>query len=177
MQLARVEQIKKFRIIPKELDPEEGDTTPTRKVKRRHIYTLFQDLVEDMYRDDAEARIELETSENNVSESSHFADYKQEDDMRRHRFARPVRCGRLDRLRRWLQPRRRRRTRIRSATSPTFPGPLAGSYTPTWEGFELYIKALNDRGGIDGKKVDVVARRRRPQSRPRRRRGQEADRA
>jgi branched-chain amino acid transport system substrate-binding protein len=35
-------------------------------------------------------------------------------------------------------------------------GPLAGSYTPTWEGFELYIKALNDRGGINGKKVEVV---------------------
>jgi branched-chain amino acid transport system substrate-binding protein len=35
-------------------------------------------------------------------------------------------------------------------------GPLASSYTPTWEGFELYIKALNDRGGINGKKVDVV---------------------
>src|SRR5690242_15031047 len=35
-------------------------------------------------------------------------------------------------------------------------GPLADSYTPTWEGFELYIKALNDRGGIGGKKVDVT---------------------
>src|SRR5690348_16424203 len=35
-------------------------------------------------------------------------------------------------------------------------GPLAGSYAPTWEGFELYMKALNDRGGINGKKVDVV---------------------
>src|SRR5579883_2613386 len=35
-------------------------------------------------------------------------------------------------------------------------GPLAGSYTPTWEGFELYMKALNDRGGVNGKKVDVV---------------------
>ena len=56
LQLARVEQVKKFRIIPKELDPEEGDTTPTRKVKRRHIYTLFQDLVEDMYRDNQEVR-------------------------------------------------------------------------------------------------------------------------
>jgi long-chain acyl-CoA synthetase len=58
VQLARVEQIKKFRIIPKELDPEEGDTTPTRKVKRRHIYTMFQDLVEGMYRDNQEARTE-----------------------------------------------------------------------------------------------------------------------
>ena len=66
-QLARVEQVKKFRIIPKELDPEEGDTTPTRKVKRRHMYALFKDLVEDMYRDAAEARIELETSENERS--------------------------------------------------------------------------------------------------------------
>jgi branched-chain amino acid transport system substrate-binding protein len=35
-------------------------------------------------------------------------------------------------------------------------GPLAGSYTPTWEGFELYMKALNDRGGVNGKKVSVV---------------------
>src|SRR2546423_11648459 len=35
-------------------------------------------------------------------------------------------------------------------------GPLADSYPPTWEGFELYIKALNDRGGINGKKIDVV---------------------
>jgi long-chain acyl-CoA synthetase len=57
-QLARVEQIKKFKIIPKELDPEEGDTTPTRKVKRRHIYTMFQDLVEGMYRGNQEARNE-----------------------------------------------------------------------------------------------------------------------
>jgi long-chain acyl-CoA synthetase len=64
-QIARVEQVKKFRIIPKELDPEEGDTTPTRKVKRKHMYLLFKELVEEMYRDDAEARIELETSEKN----------------------------------------------------------------------------------------------------------------
>lgn len=35
-------------------------------------------------------------------------------------------------------------------------GPLAESYTPTWEGFELYMKALNDRGGINGRKVDVI---------------------
>jgi len=62
--LARVEQVKKFRIIPKELDPEEGDTTPTRKVKRRHTYELFKDLIDDMYRDDSEARIEAEASEN-----------------------------------------------------------------------------------------------------------------
>lgn len=64
-ELARVEQVKKFRIIPKELDPEEGDTTPTRKVKRRHIDALFKDLIEGMYRDDSESRIEMETSGQN----------------------------------------------------------------------------------------------------------------
>jgi long-chain acyl-CoA synthetase len=58
--LARVEQVKKFRIIPKELDPEEGDTTPTRKVKRRHLYEMYAGLVEDMYRDDQEVRTRRE---------------------------------------------------------------------------------------------------------------------
>jgi branched-chain amino acid transport system substrate-binding protein len=35
-------------------------------------------------------------------------------------------------------------------------GPLADSYTPTWEGFELYMKTLNDRGGVNGKKIEVA---------------------
>ena len=47
--LARVEQIKKFTIIPQELDPETGDTTPTRKIKRNHLYQMFKGLVEEMY--------------------------------------------------------------------------------------------------------------------------------
>ncbi len=49
--MARVEQIKSFRIIPKELDPEEeGEpVTPTRKVKRHLMYEKFKDLVEAMY--------------------------------------------------------------------------------------------------------------------------------
>lgn len=50
--LARVEQVKKFRILPKELVPEDGDTTPTRKVKRAHAYKLFSDIVEAMYVED-----------------------------------------------------------------------------------------------------------------------------
>jgi long-chain acyl-CoA synthetase len=51
-QLARVEQVKKFRILPKELDPEEGDTTPTRKIRRAHFERMFQDLIDDMYVDE-----------------------------------------------------------------------------------------------------------------------------
>jgi len=45
---ARVERVKRFRIIPKELDPGVG-TTATRKIKRREIYKIFQDLIEEMY--------------------------------------------------------------------------------------------------------------------------------
>ncbi|RWI57111.1 MAG: long-chain fatty acid--CoA ligase [Mesorhizobium sp.] len=51
LRLARVEQVKKFRIIPKELDPEEGDTTPTRKIKRKHMHAMFEELIMEMYRE------------------------------------------------------------------------------------------------------------------------------
>jgi long-chain acyl-CoA synthetase len=61
-QLARVEQIKVVRIIPRELDPEaEGEpVTPTRKVKRKLMYQRFKDLVESMYQDTEEQRITSE---------------------------------------------------------------------------------------------------------------------
>jgi long-chain acyl-CoA synthetase len=55
-QLARVEQVKAFRILPKALDPEEeGEpVTPTRKVKRQAMYERFRPLVEEMYADGEE---------------------------------------------------------------------------------------------------------------------------
>jgi branched-chain amino acid transport system substrate-binding protein len=34
-------------------------------------------------------------------------------------------------------------------------GPLAGSYTPVWEGFELYMKQVNDSGGVNGRKIKL----------------------
>ena len=57
-EFARVEQIKAFRILPKELDPEQDGepVTPTRKVKRNLMYDRFKDLVEGMY-DDTEERL------------------------------------------------------------------------------------------------------------------------
>ena len=56
--LARVEQIKAFRILPKALDPEEeGEpVTPTRKVKRKLMYERFKALVDGMY-DDSEDKL------------------------------------------------------------------------------------------------------------------------
>lgn len=57
--LARVEQIKAFRIIPKMLDPEEeGEPiTPTRKVKRNFMFDKFADLIDSMYGHDEEERL------------------------------------------------------------------------------------------------------------------------
>jgi long-chain acyl-CoA synthetase len=47
---ATVEQIKRFRMLPKELDHEDGELTATQKVKRGAIAERFGDLVDDLYR-------------------------------------------------------------------------------------------------------------------------------
>ncbi len=47
--LARVEQVKKFTILPKKLYEEDGEMTPTMKVKRKSINEGFSDLIEAMY--------------------------------------------------------------------------------------------------------------------------------
>ena len=46
---ARVEQIKKFQMLPKELDHEDGELTATQKIKRNAMEEMFGDLVESMY--------------------------------------------------------------------------------------------------------------------------------
>ena len=46
---ASSEQVKKFRMLPKELDHEDGELTATQKVKRAAIANLFGDLVDEMY--------------------------------------------------------------------------------------------------------------------------------
>jgi long-chain acyl-CoA synthetase len=64
-QLARVEQIKAFRILPKLLDPEEDGepVTPTRKVKRKQMHERFRELVESMYSDAEERLLAREAGE------------------------------------------------------------------------------------------------------------------
>jgi long-chain acyl-CoA synthetase len=47
---ANVEQVRKFRMLPKELDHEDGELTATQKVKRASIAKLFEPLVEELYR-------------------------------------------------------------------------------------------------------------------------------
>src|SRR5215813_11726624 len=62
-QLARAEQIKAFRILPKALDPEEeGEPiTPTRKVKRQAMHERYRHLLEEMY-DDREEKLLAESA-------------------------------------------------------------------------------------------------------------------
>ena len=50
-QLARVENIRKFRLLDKKLYTEDGEVTPTMKVKRKAIYEQYKDLIESMYRE------------------------------------------------------------------------------------------------------------------------------
>ncbi|GAA1449006.1 AMP-dependent synthetase/ligase [Mycobacterium cookii] len=47
--LSQVERIKAFRLLPKELDHEDGELTATQKVKRSAISQMFEDTVSDMY--------------------------------------------------------------------------------------------------------------------------------
>jgi long-chain acyl-CoA synthetase len=46
---ASVEHIKRFKLLPKELDHEDGELTATQKLKRQSMEDMFHDLVESMY--------------------------------------------------------------------------------------------------------------------------------
>ncbi|HSL60397.1 MAG TPA: AMP-binding protein [Desulfotignum sp.] len=48
--LARVENIRKFTILPKRLYEEDGEVTPTMKIKRKIVHDTFEDIIEAMYR-------------------------------------------------------------------------------------------------------------------------------
>jgi long-chain acyl-CoA synthetase len=48
-QLARVETIKKFRLIEQILTPEDEELTPTMKLKRSYVNRKYKDVIDDMY--------------------------------------------------------------------------------------------------------------------------------
>ena len=50
-QFARVEQVKKFRLIDKKLGAEDEELTPTMKLKRKLVSQKYAELIESMYRD------------------------------------------------------------------------------------------------------------------------------
>ena len=50
---ARVEAIRKFRMLTKELDHEDGELTATQKLKRAAFAATVPHLIDDMYADSA----------------------------------------------------------------------------------------------------------------------------
>ncbi|MFH1349841.1 MAG: AMP-binding protein [Pseudomonadota bacterium] len=48
--LSKVETIKKFELLPRRFYEEDGDVTPTKKVKRRFLEKRYADLIEKLYR-------------------------------------------------------------------------------------------------------------------------------
>ena len=48
--LAQVTQIRKFHLLTKELDHDDGEVTDTMKVRRSSIYKTYADEIEALYR-------------------------------------------------------------------------------------------------------------------------------
>jgi len=54
--LARVEQVRKVRLLPKELSQDDGELTPTQKVRRSVCHAVFAELIESIYGPENAAR-------------------------------------------------------------------------------------------------------------------------
>ena len=48
---ARVEHVRNFRVLPRDFTVEDGELTPTLKIKRRNINKNFSNQIESMYED------------------------------------------------------------------------------------------------------------------------------
>jgi long-chain acyl-CoA synthetase len=51
--LAKVEGLKKFRVLERDFLQEENEITPTMKVKRKQIYDIYAEVIEAMYDKDS----------------------------------------------------------------------------------------------------------------------------
>ncbi|MGD0981405.1 MAG: AMP-dependent synthetase/ligase [Solirubrobacteraceae bacterium] len=58
--LARVEQIKRFRLLGDEWPADGGFVTPTMKLRRREVLRRYADIIEDLYKPEGDARTGIE---------------------------------------------------------------------------------------------------------------------
>ncbi|MPW36947.1 long-chain fatty acid--CoA ligase [Vibrio sp. B1Z05] len=54
--LAKFEQVKKFKLLPKAFSMEKGELTPTQKLRRKVINDRYQDEIEEMYHEKGKAK-------------------------------------------------------------------------------------------------------------------------
>ena len=47
--LAQVEHVRAFRLLPKELNQDDGELTATQKVRRKVVGEIYAELIEGMY--------------------------------------------------------------------------------------------------------------------------------
>ena len=167
-ELARVEQIKAFRILPKVLDPEEeGEpVTPTRKVKRKLMYERFKPLVESMYDDREERLIAAGSRRRSALE-----------DIARNATGRKTMLKGIVARALWpaaaiALPAAAQDAYVVGLTG-ALTGPPASTYAPAVEALRIYIERVNAAGGVNGKKIKLIMQddsarsRRRPPPTPR----------
>jgi long-chain acyl-CoA synthetase len=58
--LARVEQIKRFRVLAEDWPADGGLVTPTMKLRRREVLRRYRDLIEDLYSPEGDVRTGIE---------------------------------------------------------------------------------------------------------------------
>ena len=142
--LARPEQVKYFRIMPKELDPEEGDTTPTRKIKRKHAYSMFKDLVDEMYADPLNSQAHFATTNGRITTMS-------------QRIAVVAGSALLLCASVGVVNSQSQQPYVIGYISD-FSGPFVDTFSPVHDGFRAHIDAVNAAGGVNGRQIKTIVR-------------------
>lgn len=55
-ELAKFEQVKKFKLLPKAFSMDDGELTPTQKLRRKVIHDRYQDEIDEMYTENSKKR-------------------------------------------------------------------------------------------------------------------------
>ena len=59
LNLAKFEQVKKFKLLPKAFSMDKGELTPTQKLRRKVINERYQDEIEEMYDEKSKSNSKL----------------------------------------------------------------------------------------------------------------------
>ncbi len=151
-ELARVEQIKSFRILPKALDPEEeGEpVTPTRKVKRNLMYERFKDA------DRGNVRRQRGTPDRRQHRrcAEHAMTHNRNNENGRETMFKRTLLGALAAFALAL-PAAAQDAYVVGITA-ALTGPPSSTYAPAVDALRIYIDRVNAAGGVNGKQIKLV---------------------